>query len=400
MKKILMINHFDKLPGEDFRDQRYTFLYNKLKAENQVTWLSSDFHHWSHKKRDIKKLPFDDKDNIVLIKTLTYKKNISLRRFISHSLVSIKTFMYLITAKKKYDVILTIAPVENLFLTTLYAKITKTSLIIDILDLWPDLFEQAFPKKVRFIGKICLFPFHLMANFAYKRAEHITSISKTYTNIGMSRANRSDIQNSSYFYLGAPPQNFLYNLNKSTNVLKCLFAGQFGHNYDIELILKVAKKCQENKINVEFYMAGNGFKFSYAENFITKNNLKNIHLLGWLDSSELLNIAKDCHVGLNSYKALATQSIPTKIFDYLGLGLFIINSLKGEVEELIKKDNLGVSYFSEDVQSLYDTIISLVENISKITEIGFNNKRIFDENYTFSVIYQDMANMITGDINA
>jgi hypothetical protein len=49
MRSIVLINPFDKLPGEAFRDQRYTFLYDTLKRRGcQLTWITSDFHHWSH----------------------------------------------------------------------------------------------------------------------------------------------------------------------------------------------------------------------------------------------------------------------------------------------------------------------------------------------------------------
>ena len=195
--KVLVINHFDKLPDENFRDQRYTFLYNNLKRTSDVKWISSDFHHWSHKKRYAANLSSEDQKNIHLIKTLPYFNNVSIKRFISHGLVSLKTFLYLIKSKERYDVMIITAPVENLFLSAIYARITKTRLIIDILDLWPDLFEQAFPKKIRFVAKIILSPLHLMANFAYKRADHITSVSQTYTRIGMQRGGRDGLIPSS-----------------------------------------------------------------------------------------------------------------------------------------------------------------------------------------------------------
>lgn len=297
-------------------------------------------------------------------------------------------------SREKYDVMIIIAPVENLFLSTLYAKRTKTRLVIDILDLWPDLFEQAFPKKIQFIAKIILKPFHLMANYAYKNADHITSVSKTYTNIAMQRGGRKDFANSSYFYLGAPNLNLDYNIAKDKKILKCLFAGQFGHNYDIELILDVAKKFQGESTNIEFYLAGAGAKQKYIEDFIDINKLQNVHLLGWLSSDELANIAKQCHIGLNSYKKSATQSIPTKIFDYMGMGLVIVNSLEGEVKEMIISDKSGDSYIAEDNVSLYNLLTHLQKDIDSLIIKGENNQKIFEQKYSFNVIYDKMVNMI------
>jgi glycosyltransferase involved in cell wall biosynthesis len=397
--KVLIINHFDKLPGENFRDQRYTFLYNNLKRVSDVTWISSDFHHWSHKKRFVNDLSSEDRKNIHLIKTLPYFNNVSIKRFISHSLVSLKTFLYLIKSKERYDVMMIIAPVENLFLSAIYAKITKTRLIIDILDLWPDLFEQAFPKKLNFLAKFLLYPFHKMANFAYKRADHITSVSQTYTRIGMQRGGRDDKDNSSFYYLGAPSLNFSYNTKKSHRKIKCLFAGQFGHNYDIELILEVAKKFQKNQVEVEFKLAGAGAKLQYIEDFIENNNLKNVELLGWLDSEQLLSAAKDCHIGLNCYKLLATQSVPTKIFDYMSLGLVVVNSLSGEIKDMIETDKSGVSYLAENLDSLHDSILKLIEHPQNLIKLGESNKNLFEKKYSFKVVYRDMVDNIILNIN-
>lgn len=287
-----------------------------------------------------------------------------------------------------------IAPVENLFLSTIYAKLTKTRLIIDILDLWPDLFEQAFPQKLQFLANILLYPFHLMANYSYKNANHITSVSKTYTMIAMKRGNRHDTENSSYFYLGAQNSDARYNIKKNNGILKCLFAGQFGHNYDIELILEVAKECQKDNLKVEFYLAGSGTKQKYIEEYINKNKLKNVFLLGWLSSSELINIANKCHIGLNSYKSLATQSIPTKIYDYMSMGLVVVNSLEGEIQDMIQLDNSGYNYQSENIDSLYNLINKLYLNLDELISIGAKNKVSFSNKYSFDTIYNDMTKMI------
>src|SRR5712691_2253757 len=80
---LVIINPFDTLPGESFRPQRYTCLYELLrKVTVDVTWLISDFHHWSHSRRSVGRIPSLGRGNILLVKTLPYKRNISIRRFI------------------------------------------------------------------------------------------------------------------------------------------------------------------------------------------------------------------------------------------------------------------------------------------------------------------------------
>jgi len=396
VKNILIINPFDKLPGENFRDQRYTYLYEKLKQDKccSVTWISSDFHHWSHSRRQRSSLSVEDSCNIVMIKTLAYNKNISLKRFLSHFLFSLKTFLFLLKSKRKYDAILTIAPVENLFLTSLYAKFTKVRLIIDVLDLWPDLFIEAFPKKLHFLGKILLYPYRLMADFSYKSANHITSVSKTYTHFAFSRSSRVDVENSSYFYLGAPANNERVSPKKKEQRFSCLFAGQFGHNYDIQTILEVALKCQTNQLDIDFYLAGDGFKLQLIKKYIALHHLDNTYLVGWLSSQELIDLSAKCHVGLNSYTKNATQSVPTKLFDYMSMGLCILNSLNGESANLVVEEKLGFNYSAEDTSSLYELIKQISNDSKLVTDICVRNYLSFNVKYSFDSIYNNMKNLI------
>lgn len=390
--KILIINPFDKIPGENFRDQRYTFLYYELKRRGyEVTWITADYHHWSHKKRNIDIIPDKYKKDFKIIKTLHYKNNISVKRFFSHFLFSLRTFLYLLTSNKRYDYILAIAPPENLFFTSLYAKKIKSHLIIDVLDLWPDLFEQALPKRIPKISKAILFPLHWITNYSYKNAHHITAVSKKYMNTAVLRSKRTDLENFSYFYLGAAKVGFDFDKEKPKNKLNCLFAGQFGYNYDVELILEAALLLKKSKnTSICFYLAGDGLKMNAMKEYIKSNNLDNVVLLGWLNSEELIKAASYCHVGLNTYKLAATQSIPTKIFDYMSMGLYVVNSLKEEASFLVEKELNGCNYEAENLNNFYEKIVNLQLDIENVIKKGKDSQLLFTKKYTFEKIYKRM----------
>lgn len=394
--KILIINPFDKIPGENFRDQRYTFIYHKLKEKGcQVDWLTADYHHWSHSKRNKKDIPKNFREDFTIIKTLHYKNNVSVKRFLSHFLFSVKSFFYLLNSQKKYDFIFTIIPSENMFLTTIYAKRNKTKVVIDVLDLWPDLFEQAFPKKISGLASVLMKPLHFLSNYSYKRAYHVTAVSRQYMEVALDRSKRNDVENFSYYYLGGAKPNMVNPTKKSSKELKCLFAGQFGHNYDLELILNVALKLkEEGNRKILFYLAGDGFKMNMIKSFINKNDLYNVELLGWLNSDELMKVAAECHIGLNAYKRLATQSIPTKIFDYMSMSLYVLNSLKGEAALMVENELGGSNYIAENINDLYNKLTTLQTKIDEVIEVGNYSKKQFLENYSFDSIYENMISKI------
>jgi len=387
--KVLLVNAFDKLPGESFRNQRYTVLFQKFKEKANVEWWSANFHHWSHSKRSKNEL---EVSGVSLINVPGYKKNISIIRFISHFIFSLKVFFRLLHLKHRPDVILAIAPVESLFFIAIYCRIFKVKFVVDVLDLWPDLFIEAFPLRVRWLGRILLMPMHWMANYAYRHADHITSVSKTYTKIAVERSGIKD-KPSSYYYLGSPALDNTPT-TKSKTILKCLFAGQFEYNYDVETILQVAKVCHDSNKKIEFFLAGSGSKIGSMKEYIDLYGLSNVHLVGWLGTDELNRLASECHVGLNSYKGHATQSIPTKYFDYLSMGLVVFNSLDGEMSELIADDNSGFTYTSEPIDSLLRLIDDAYDNLEEYSKWGEKNHGLFLNQYGFDAIYDRMVDNI------
>lgn len=392
-KNILLINPFDKVPGEDFRDQRHTIVFQKLQRDADVRWISSDFNHWTHKKRNPGMIPEDYRNKIVLIPTVPYHHHVSFKRYISHLLLSINSYLYIRKRKLKPDIILCVGPVELVYLVSKYAHKYKIRLILDVYDLWPDLFFKVIPPKFEGVGRMVSRPYLYMSRVSYKYASHITAVSKTYMEWAMNRAGRTDRGNCSYYYLGSNQSVGSYNLDKPRNVLRCLFAGQFGFNYDLETIVGVAKKFQEEKVNdVEFILAGDGFKRQSIMKSI--RGMRNIKMVGWLGSQDLIALGSKCHIGMNSYVKDATQSVPTKLFDYMSMGLLILNSLKGETAALINEYHIGQNYAAGDISELHNILDGLRKSKEQIIKNGALSLEIFKREFRSELIYTKMIREI------
>lgn len=393
MKRVLLINPFDSLPGESHREHRYTILFNKLKKVADVTWISSTFQHYSHDKRNKSTFSAEDRQKIVLVPMHSYRKNVSLKRSLSYSLLSVRTLFTVLGLKKKPDIIVCWGPVELVYFMSLYAKYNKIKIIIDVIDVWPDIFVLAFPKSMRFLGNIFLMPYFFMSKKSLSLATHITSVSKSYTEWALRRGRRKDVHNSSYYFLGCNTSIAQYNYSKSRSKLKCLFAGQFSFNYDVETIAAVARKLDENKIrNIEFILAGDGYKKDML--LRVTSGLDNVKFTGWITPDVLNNIALECHIGLCSYTRDATQSVPYKVFDYMSMGLFILNSLKGEMEDFISCHQIGESYESCNIDHLYKHLIKLSSTLDDVITTGYNALYLFKNKFHCDTIYDNMINDI------
>src|SRR5262249_20840318 len=146
--------------------------------------------------------PSSEKTNIFLVRTLSYKRNISIRRLVSYALLSVSTALRLLSLPRKADVIMCVGPVEEIFLVSLYCRLKKIPLVLDVVDLWPDLYLKAFPNWARPAARLLLYPYFMLAKAAYRRATHVTAVSDAYAQWAMHLIGRSDAQNFSFYYLG------------------------------------------------------------------------------------------------------------------------------------------------------------------------------------------------------
>jgi glycosyltransferase involved in cell wall biosynthesis len=387
---VLLINAFEKLPGENFRDQRYTFLYELLKQRASVHWFSSDFHHWSHSRRTTQMLPAEDRGNITLIPTLSYDKNISIRRFFSYLALSFATLWKLLRIESRPDVMVCMGPVEQMFLVAVYGRLRRIPVIIDVIDPWPDVYVRAFPLWLQWFGKLLLAPYFLMSVLTFALCDRCSAVSKTYLEWAMRRGRRSDQQAFSLYYLGARNDDFKVSLVEQHGTMTCLFAGQFGFSYDIEVILRAARALQDvGEGGIRFVFCGAGPKQTEIARAI--RTLHNVDLHGWMSPESLNAIGTKCQVGLCSYRSSATQSVPTKVFDYLSMGLHVVNSLGGEAEELLNRYHVGSTYMAEDVNSL----VECLRRVRREIDLGVAGRtairHVFNAHFDSTVIYNSMV---------
>src|SRR5262249_32446046 len=160
----------------------------------------------------------------------------SVKRCLSYVCLSFAAAYHLIRAPKRPDLILCAGPVEEMFLVSVYARLRRIPCVLDVFDLWPDLFLHAFPQCGQSLARILLEPYFIMASIAYGIATHVTAVSNTYLEWALRLSGRSDRENFSYYYLGYHNLHCpLEGPSDSDEVITCLFAGQFGFSYDLEL---------------------------------------------------------------------------------------------------------------------------------------------------------------------
>jgi len=241
--------------------------------------------------------------------------------------------------------------------------------------------------------------------FLLNNADSLIAVSKGYLKWGLDKIGRPERSFDKVFYLGYKNSNArnLVNEDESSDLpdwLKgreeqkiFLFIGTFGISYELELILDAAEHFQKTKkSNICFVLAGTGDK----SDLINKKaaGLQNVVLPGWIGQKEINRLLKKGYAGLLSYVKDAPQGLPNKSFEYLSVGLPLINSLEGEMAELVKQHRLGLNYLPGDLEGLCQSIERLTADRKLYDKMSKNALDFYQKYGDAEKIYDEYAEFI------
>src|SRR5579864_4701131 len=185
--KIWLIVDYEPIPGLDgqCRCLRYGIFAETLAAMgHEVTWWTSNFDHSGKRHRVSPAV-------VVLRKNLTlhmlagcgYDKNISFER-IKHNRSVAQSFTAAtrgVSIDDLPDVI--VACLHTLELSEAAATFAESQgipLVIDIVDIWPEVYLRAFPGPLKRLARTCLHYEFARARRIIESAAAITAVSETY----------------------------------------------------------------------------------------------------------------------------------------------------------------------------------------------------------------------------
>lgn len=399
--KIWLTNPYGPIPipGEEWREYRFTILGNYLSSlGHEVTWYTSSFSHHFKKQRSAgwKDIEVNPKFKIRLVPTPGYKRNISFGRIYRDWVFAYKVYHEKNKINNKPDFIIYGESVLSFgFAGFKLAKFYKVPVIYDQMDLWPELMINSFPKKIQGLVNILFFPIFLSRKHIYNQFDGIISLAEQYLNAPLRFATKLKDKPHAVIYNGMDVVEFRKERTLDEEFTKLLppklehemwyvFAGTLGPSYDILNILNVAEQLiNENNKNIRIILAGDGPLKEKVNEFIRKNRGEIITYLGQLKPTFLVDLYKQCDVGLSAYTEISNVEMPDKFYDYTAAGLPIINSLKGEVGQIIQKEIIGINYKAGNAKELYEAVITLSNDPSQrkmMAAKSFEAGLLYDKN--------------------
>jgi len=404
---IVMVGEALPTDGKLVRLRRAATLarYCALRGHH-VTWWTSTFDHVrkEHRAPADTSLTTSEGVRLEMLYAPAYKSNISVRRLYNHYVLG-KSFAGRIRSEASPDIIFTAWPTIELSAESVaYGLQRGIPVIVDVRDLWPDIFVQAPGAWLRPVAKALLRPLVKRAKYVFRNCTGISGISPGYLAWALGYAGRAKRPMDVMFPLGyekpRPTEDELVNASVKLREIGvdpsktiCWFVGIFGTSYDLSTVIRSAAKLQaKGEDRMQFVFSGQGEKGPEWRK--QAEGLRNVVFTGHLDATQIFCMGEMAEVGLAAYAAAAPQGLPNKLFEYMAFGLPILSSLSGEAEHFLAEHKCGMTYAAQSPESLIASLAVLSGDDRRRKEYGGNGRKLYEQFYSSEKIYPAMADYL------
>lgn len=380
---------------------------------HEVTWWTSTFDHFRKLNRfaaDTERL-LPDGTRLVLLHGRDYRSNVSLARIVNHVQLA-RSFTRLAARETAPDVIVcSFPPIELSRAATDYGSRRGVPVMLDIRDLWPDIFLELVPRAARLFARLALAPMFGDARRACRAAAAIIGITPAFVAWGLARAGRAagDLDRDfphGYVDSEPSPDEIAMARNRWRNrglvdgdFIACFF-GTIGRQFELETVARAAGQLRTQHPDIKFVLCGGGDRLQHYRGLAA--GLPNVMFPGWVGCADIWTLMRIAAVGLAPYinEASFTQSIPNKAIEYLSAGLPVISSLRGVFEQMLQRYNCGLCYPNHDVNGLAAALVRLRDNHGEREVMAGNALSLYREQFVAEKVYGNLVDHLARAIAA
>jgi glycosyltransferase involved in cell wall biosynthesis len=388
------------------RPMRAMNLANKLiKAGHSVTIWSSVFYHQKkrHRKKQKRLFQLSPYLKIHLINSIGYKKNVGVARLIDHMQLAINLKILLNKEKPPNVAFVGYPPIETASVMISWLKKNKIPTILDVKDLWPNIFISGLHSCFKPVGRILLYPYFYIAKKTMKDCTAITSMAENFLDWAIEFSKRDRNIYDGVHPLTAP----LHQLKKSDlntarftwdkkgiindGRIRFIFIGTLSRAFDFTPLRDLALLAKNNNDTSQFIICGQGDKLNELKQLM--KGLENVIFPGLINKNEIVALAERSTVAIAPYvnREDFMKSIPNKVIDALSLGLPIISPLKGHVYELINDYKVGLTYAPGTGRTFIDCYNEIINKPSIVINLSRNAKRTYKEHFSYDKVYGSLV---------
>lgn len=154
------------------------------------------------------------------------------------------------------------------------------------------------------------------------------------------------------------------------------YIGTHGMAHALENVLKAALILKDTK-NIVFLFVGAGAERNYLLEKAKEMQLTNVFFVPAQPKEKIKDFWSLCTIALVHFKNAAefSVSIPSKIFEAMGMGLpILLSSPKGAASDIVMTEKVGIWVPAENATALSGSILSLYQYPDKLGQLAENSR--------------------------
>lgn len=355
---ISSTNHYNVRTGK--------FVNDYVKKGYDVIYVTSDFDHMTKKR-----YCFNEYKNSRQLRVISYKKNLSISRILSHLMFSYKTFYMLLACKP--ELVYVEVPNNSLVKSSAkYKKINNAEIIVDVFDMWP----ESMPVKTK--NMIVNWGFDIWRNFRNKNlkfADQIWIECDYYRELLSAQKINLPMETK---YLKLKNAETSIEMKVSEEEIDLCYLGSINNIIDISLIEKIVSEFAKNK-RTRIHIIGDGERKDEFLDILKKNSIEIIDHGKVYEIDKLQEIFDQCWFGINVLREDLAIGITMKSISYFRGGLPIINTVQGDTSRFVEECNIGINVDRHDVKSCVLRILNITKD--DLACMKNNTRNLFEQKF-------------------
>ena len=405
MKKIVIVASDVAMPGEKGLSRLHYLAELFTNNGFDVTLVTADFQHWEKRFRTPEaqaRAQAASRCKPVFLHEDGYRKNLDLKRILSYRTLARNIGRYL--DRNEFDLVYSLIPDNRVAAVAgRCAKKRGVPFVIDVEDLWPEAMRMVFDVPV--LSDVAFSYFTLNAKKAYACADAAVGSSDEYRDEPLKYGARP--KRSVTVYVGSELRRFdagaAANANKpkkGENEFWVAYAGTLGASYDLETMIKAADLLYRRGLtDIKTLLLGSGPDEDRLRAAAEKTPA-DVRLPGYLPYEEMAAYLKASDVTVNSLVAKASQSIVSKIGDYLAAGVPMINTgLNAEFMEKVNADGFGINVPPGNAEALADAVQRLYEDRPLCESMGKKARAVAETQFDRETSYMKIVQLAKSLLN-
>jgi glycosyltransferase involved in cell wall biosynthesis len=395
---VLIVAEFlDNIQDPQTYNSRFLTVADMLtQAGHKVRIVTTDFIH--SVKQHVSGVTSYKNCELKTLHEPGYPKNVSLKRFYSHWVLSQNLKNWLKTIDRPDVIYCAVPSLDFAYEAARYSKQNGVKFVLDIQDLWPEAFEMVINVPV--LTNIAFAPLRWKANSVYRSADRIVAVSRTYADRAL-RVHKS-MENGTVVFLGTNLDRFdSYRslppvLEKMEDEIRLGYIGTLGHSYDLKTVMNAIELLKDKTYykRIRLVVAGDGPLRSEFEKYSASKNIS-VTFTGMLPYPQMVATLCTCDIAINPIKKGSAGTIINKHGDYAAAGIPVINSQEcEEYRKLVKDFDMGLNVECESPNDMAEKIALLVENNELSDRLGRGARVCAEEKFNRAHSYSKIIEAI------